>query len=307
MEEMKEHIEESLTDGTGPTKPRNCSGDFNGNDTNNNQSATESVVVEVAAFGDDVLSEIRHIGDVFHPQKDHSMLADIGDNVVEKMSSALFSSIMIYAIADIRTLIRLHRDEVEGDPSDIQEFLDLPTTDVNILKITLANVSVLKKFMKETIDFYLNAVNLYRAELQNELEPNVEVEKRRPSRRSSIYQSIKSREPVTLEVCDDINSTKELVFNITVHRYVWLMWSVIAAMHPISLDLLTQSLQFQKTDLDRLSGVRDASRLDGRFHAVAHSSTKPIKATCNVKIFNPTGNANWHARRVSFLSFRTEK
>jgi hypothetical protein len=197
--------------------------------------AAGAVMNEVRALGTDVQSDIHDIRS--HPRDGDFPQMDM----FAKTASALFNSVVIYAIADIRMLIRQHRDQMIGDANMIQQFMDLPITDVNVMVIILANVSLLQEMMKKgAIDFYISAVYKYRSELKREAEkkleelsvreqqqqqspPNVGGNRRR---RRSIYDSLprqqqpqeQPRASITLEVFNDENSSKELVYGISVNR-----------------------------------------------------------------------------------------
>jgi hypothetical protein len=197
--------------------------------------AAGAVMNEVRALGTDVQSDIHDI-------RSHTRDGDFTEmDMFAKTASALFNSVVVYAIADIRMLIRQHRDQMIGDANMIQQFMDLPITDVNLMVIILANVSLLQEMMKKgAIDFYISAVYKYRSELKREAEkkleelsvqeqqqqspPNVVGGNRR--RRRSIYDSLprqqqpqeQPRASITLEVFNDENSSKELVYGISVNR-----------------------------------------------------------------------------------------
>ena len=127
---------------------------------------------------------------------------------------------MIYAIADLRKLVREHEDEILGDPVLIKEFMDLPVTEVKVMKVAQLNFPILEKYMKkDDIEMYMSAVRKYKNELgklaAQELSPG---RLRRTKRRRSIYQSPESRGPVDLHVFADTNCDKELVYAIVVNR-----------------------------------------------------------------------------------------
>jgi hypothetical protein len=181
------------------------------------------VVQEVGALGDDLVSDLQQIGDTLAQQHHRINKIDIGDNtssLFEKTARALFSSVMIYAIADIRKLLRNHEDEVQGEPLLLKDFMELPISDVRIMKVVHRNFDLLQKTMKKCdIEMYISAIQRYGNEVQKqvalELDPK---NNRRRNRRSSIYQNLQKLVPVELRVFDDSNSTKELVYSLEVDR-----------------------------------------------------------------------------------------
>jgi hypothetical protein len=194
--------------------------------------AMDAVVQQVGALQADVTSDIGGMLPSQQHDDKHKRL-----DMFAKTSLALFNSVVVYAIADIRTLIRQYRDRMIGDDHVIQKFMDLPITDLNVMMIILANLPLLQELMKKgLIDFYLSAVMKYRSELALAAERKIEEQKNsavRESRRHrrSIYEALprKSNEeeddaepqriPTTLEVFDDEQSSKELVYGIAVNRY----------------------------------------------------------------------------------------
>ena len=205
------------------------------------------MVQEVGALQSDVAADLEG---VIAPVTPGHATPQQPMDMFAKTSMALFNSVVVYAIADVRTLIRQHRDRILGGDAVVQELMTLPITDVNVMMIIIANLPVLQELMKKgLIDFYLSAVMRYRSELAQEAEEKLDESKRAmreslPSanpgnrrRRRSIYDalprnqteareeeedhpvSVPQRIPVTLEVFDDENSSKELVYGIAVNRY----------------------------------------------------------------------------------------
>jgi Lipase (class 3) len=193
--------------------------------------AMGAVVQQVGALHADVQSDLGVVlgPPALEPAQRWDMFA--------KTSLALFNAVVVYAIADIRTLIRQHRARIVGEDHVIQQFMELPITDVNVMMIVLANVPLLQELMKKgLIDFYISAVLKYRSELAHEAEQKLEEQKHaalRDSRRRhrrSIYEALPrkaeaneddtaapQRIPTTLEVFDDENSSKELVYGMAVN------------------------------------------------------------------------------------------
>ena len=145
---------------------------------------TDIVLGQVGALGNDVASDVKGLGHfVLQPVVDilqsTSRAGNDDDNnkdneasnadtvdMFAKTASAIFNSVIVYAIADIRNLIRNHRDQMIGDPDMIQQLITLPITDVNVMMIIMENLSLLQQMMKKgEIDFYISAVHRYRKEL----------------------------------------------------------------------------------------------------------------------------------------------
>ena len=264
------------------------------------KKSADVVLGQVGALTTDVVADVKDVGHfVLQPVVDMAKAttaipmamsghgkendddqnhSDDDENTIDmfaKTAQAIFNSVVIYAIADIRTLIRNHRDEMIGDPDMIQQLLTLPITDVHVMMIIMQNLSLLQEKMKKgEIDFYISAVLRYRKELaavtQSELSqqendgtastaaaaaavaaavaadeidnrnnddpiptalstpppPAGEIRRTR-IRRRSMYESIQQQQqqqntriPNTLEVFDDENSLKELVYGISINRYV---------------------------------------------------------------------------------------
>jgi hypothetical protein len=214
--------------------------------------SADALIEQADALGTDFVSDMKGVGHaVLQPVVKNGTMTRHSDQKLEidmfaKTASAIFASVIIYAIADIRTLIRNHREKIIGDPDIIQQFIDLPITDVNVMCLTLQNLSLLQQMMKKgEIDFYILAVQRYRKELAGVAEKklskqshiqsqpttpettttttNTTIQQQgRRARRRSIYDSVQDQHiPNTLEVFDDENSLKELVYGISVSRYVY--------------------------------------------------------------------------------------
>lgn len=174
-----------------------------------------NVAQEVEAFGEDLVSDFEHIGDLLHTHKNQKL--DIGDVTLEMIGRALFNSVMIYGITDIRLLIRQRPDEIQGDPLLIQKFLDLPINVVDLMKVVLANTSLLDEHItKSDIEMYSSAVKRYGDEVRKRAA--LELEHNNRERRGTIYQSLPPDDTATLEVLDDSNCARELVYAIAVDR-----------------------------------------------------------------------------------------
>ena len=154
------------------------------------KKSADVVLGQVGALTTDVVADVKDVGHfVLQPVVDmakattaipmamsgHGKVNDDDQNhsddddtidMFAKTAQAIFNSVVIYAIADIRTLIRNHRDEMIGDPDMIQQLLTLPITDVHVMMIIMQNLSLLQEKMKKgEIDFYISAVLRYRKEL----------------------------------------------------------------------------------------------------------------------------------------------
>jgi hypothetical protein len=227
--------------------------------------SADTVIQQVGALGSDVVSDVKDIGQlVFKPVVDVTKTAtgantnnsaipkdttyDERVDLFAKTAMAIFNSVVVYAIADIRNLIRNHREKMTGSLEMIQQMIDLPISDINVMIIVLENVTLLQQMMRKgEIDFYISAVQRYRKELNDHAQRQlseretqrpsdvedtppasipststpIPTQQRRHARRRSIYESIKQeRASITLEVFEDENSTKELVYGISVNRYV---------------------------------------------------------------------------------------
>ena len=256
---------------------------------------TDAVLGQVGALGNDVAADVKGLGQLVlqpvvdilqdnpitthHGSVDETSTADSVD-MFAKTATAIFNSVVIYAIADIRSLIRTHRDQMIGDPDMIQQLITLPIKDVHVMMIVMQNISLLQQMMKKgEIDFYVAAVLRYRKELvdvtlealsvrgtgtndENDdrnnnnnaasandvhvLSPTSAAEvvvdtatsvtpappppaRHTRTRRRSMFESIQQsppqqndndRIPNTLEVFDDENSLKELVYGISINRCV---------------------------------------------------------------------------------------
>ena len=272
------------------------------------KKSADVVLGQVGALTTDVVADVKDVGHfVLQPVVDMAKAtaaipmtmsghgkendddqnhSDDDENTIDmfaKTAQAIFNSVVIYAIADIRTLIRNHRDEMIGDPDMIQQLLTLPITDVHVMMIIMQNLSLLQEKMKKgEIDFYISAVLRYRKELaavtQSELSqqendgtastaaaaaavaaavaadeidnrnnddpiptalstpppPAGEIRRTR-IRRRSMYESIQQQQqqniriPNTLEVFDDENSLKELVYGISINRYVCFRINIVVS------------------------------------------------------------------------------
>lgn len=182
------------------------------------QSAARAVAQEVDAFDEDLVSDFMHIGDLFHAPKNNQSF-DMGDNMFEKTAHALFNSVMIYGIADFRKLMRQHPDEIQGDMLLVNAFMKLPITDSDIMKVVQANFPLLQKYMKKgEVEMYLSALQRYGREVQLQAALEMKNRNRQPNRRGSIYQTLRASKCVTIEVFEDTNSMKELVYSIAVDR-----------------------------------------------------------------------------------------
>lgn len=180
--------------------------------------ATGAVKQEWGAVGEDLVANLhlRQIGDKLQLKENQIDIGDNASSLFDKAANGLFRSTMIYAFADIRTLIRENEGEIEGDPVLVKDFMELPITNVNALKVINANFHLLKKHFKESeIEIYRSAIRIYGGELlkQAVLEMN-----QKPTKRASIYQEVQTSDPVELHVFDDAHSDKELVYAIAVDR-----------------------------------------------------------------------------------------
>ena len=195
------------------------------NKTKQPAAAVHFVRKEVGAIGEDLVSDLKQIEGTFMQQHQHGInKIDIDDDtssLFEKTSQALLKSVMIYAIADIRTLIRTHKDEIQGDPFLVNDFMELPITDTRAMKVVQDNFHLLQKYMKKCdLEMYLSGIRRYGNEVQKQVVSELDPKRdnHHPNKRASIYQSLQCRDPVELRVFDDTNSTKELVYAIAVNR-----------------------------------------------------------------------------------------
>ena len=245
--------------------------------------SADSLVGQVGALGSDVAADMKDLGhmvvqpvvDMATKGKTPTMPQNQPPKVNDKTATmdmfgktalCLFSSTVVYAIADIRTLIRNHKDQMVGDPEQLQQLLTLPVKDIEVMKIIMQNLQLLQEKMKKgEIDFYISAVLRYRKDLMNQTNQELSASERentmttasaaaaerdgtmmhddetttttttaarppplaRTTRRRSMMvemqqqqQQQQARIPNTLEVFDDENSQKELVYGIAVNRYV---------------------------------------------------------------------------------------
>ena len=341
------------------------------------KKSADVVLGQVGALTTDVVADVKDVGHfVLQPVVDmakataaipmamsgHGKENDDDQNhsdddtidMFAKTAQAIFNSVVIYAIADIRTLIRNHRDEMIGDPDMIQQLLTLPITDVHVMMIIMQNLSLLQEKMKKgEIDFYISAVLRYRKELaavtQSELSqqengtastaaaaaamvaaavaadeidnrinddpiptalptpppPAGEIRRTR-IRRRSMYESIQQQQqqqntriPNTLEVFDDENSLKELVYGISINRYVCFRINIvlsdgafdiyIGTQDTASLSLVLTVFSFffsceccsikqkgKETNYDHISWFRHGQRLVRRWEILFNQCTQSI-------------------------------
>lgn len=183
-------------------------------------AAAGAVTNEVEGFGEDLASDFGQIGQLF--QAKH-ISASEAENLFENLANALLSSCMIYGMADIRHLIREKRDQVTGSPDMIRRFLDLPCTDVEMLRVIKDNMALLESSLGEDeMNLYMGALKLYAKELLDKVErmgvaSNSNDNKRKPvRRRSNIIGGL--QEPSELVVFDDKAADRELVYAIFVDK-----------------------------------------------------------------------------------------
>ena len=284
--------------------------------------SADSLVGQVGALGSDVAADMKDLGhmvvqpvvDMATKGKTPTMPQNQPPKVNDKTATmdmfgktalCLFSSTVVYAIADIRTLIRNHKDQMVGDPEQLQQLLTLPVKDIEVMKIIMQNLQLLQEKMKKgEIDFYISAVLRYRKDLMNQTNQELSASERentmttasaaavvaaaerdgtmmhddetttttttaarppplaRTTRRRSMMvemqqqqQQQQARIPNTLEVFDDENSQKELVYGIAVNRYVYDCGGGGGGVRPIRI----LSLSLTHTWFFFLGGGRDGT------------------------------------------------
>lgn len=185
------------------------------------KDATGALVQNMEDLGENFVSDSKQIEDLLLQHQLSFAAIDIGDNetsLLERISRALLSSVMIYAVADVRMLIRENRDEIKGNQVLVNATMDLPITNTSLMKVVQCNIQLMEKKLKKcNFDMYISAIKRYGDESVKQAALELDPENK-PKKRPSIYPRLQSRNDVELHVFDDINSTKELVYGIVVER-----------------------------------------------------------------------------------------
>ena len=131
------------------------------------------------------------------------------DTIFDMVGSALFSSVTIYLIADLREFVRSHPDEIQGDPELARKLLDPPVLDTDIVKLRRANRELFNPLVTEE-GMYMEAIEKYGTEILKDLEV----------RKSSVIcqHAVATRQPAEIVVIDDEMSQTELVYAIKVDK-----------------------------------------------------------------------------------------
>lgn len=170
-------------------------------------SAVHAVASEVGALGDDIRTDLHN---TFQPTP-----KSLPPDLIQKVARAMFPSVMIYGIADIRRILREeeHEEHIHGDVSECHQFLTLPVKDYVIIKVIFENMKLLEKHIPaKSLDTYKAAIETYHAMDIPQQQPDGT---NLPAPQSCLRQCRQSSE---LVVFDDTHSTKELVYAISVNR-----------------------------------------------------------------------------------------
>jgi len=170
-----------------------------------------------------VVQEVDALGNDFEADR-KQMAGESGDDQDKKdeedlfilAGSALFSSTLVYLLADLRMMMSKNRDDFQGDEELIRQFIDLPIKDIDALKVLEANDELVMTALKENgYNLYISAIEKYAQEVKLQLKQQQQQQSRK---QTSIRQSIMTKVPRELVVFDDSNSQKELVYSIVVDR-----------------------------------------------------------------------------------------
>ena len=174
---------------------------------------------EMKALGGDLAEGMKKIGVVARQDDDDMLLHDLS-SLFENASSALFRSVMIYAISEIRKIVREHENEIQGDPLLVQEFMELPCTNSTATVVIRDNLHLVDKYLNKTdLEMFMSAVQKYGKEDQRQALLEAKNPKNNQRRkRVSIYKPLETAEHTVIHVFDDTHSTHELVYGISVDR-----------------------------------------------------------------------------------------